>query len=90
MRSRVPCLVARIHGVSRPRDCQPSRGEEATTLPMPESPIAEVVVALSMPDLSQDRKAAVNAAPITAQPPSFLALEVVPRLGEKKPPPFHA
>ncbi|RRT34969.1 hypothetical protein B296_00026889 [Ensete ventricosum] len=25
MRSRVPCLVARIHGVSHPRDCQPER-----------------------------------------------------------------
>ncbi|RWW52395.1 hypothetical protein BHE74_00041189, partial [Ensete ventricosum] len=66
------------------------RGEEVTTLPTPEPPIAEAAVALSTPDLSQDRKAAVNLAPITVQPPPFLALEVVPCLGEKKPQPFHA
>ncbi|RZR86301.1 hypothetical protein BHM03_00013480 [Ensete ventricosum] len=41
-------------------------------------------VALSTPDLSQDRKEAVNLAPMTAQPPPLLALEAIPRLGEKK------
>ncbi|RRT41611.1 hypothetical protein B296_00052106, partial [Ensete ventricosum] len=30
-----------------------------------------------------DRRATVNPAPITAPPPPFLALESVPRLGEK-------
>ncbi|RZR73063.1 hypothetical protein BHM03_00019672 [Ensete ventricosum] len=59
MRSR----VARIHVVARPRDRQPPRGEEATTLPT--------------------LRAAVNPAPIAAQPPPFLALESVPCLGEK-------
>ncbi|RZS21135.1 hypothetical protein BHM03_00053728 [Ensete ventricosum] len=46
-------------------------------------PIAEATVALSMLELPQDRRAAVNPAPITVQPPPFLALESVPRLGEK-------
>ncbi|RZR97263.1 hypothetical protein BHM03_00026406, partial [Ensete ventricosum] len=40
-------------------------------------------VALSTLELPQDRSAAVNPAPIAAQPPPFLALESVPRLGEK-------
>ncbi|RWW67520.1 hypothetical protein BHE74_00025042 [Ensete ventricosum] len=33
MRSRVPHLAAGVHGVARPRDRQPPRGEEAATLP---------------------------------------------------------
>ncbi|RWW55644.1 hypothetical protein BHE74_00037710 [Ensete ventricosum] len=59
MRSRVPYLAARIHGVSRPGDRQLPRGEEATTLPTPELPIAEAVVALSMPDLPGEEAAAL-------------------------------
>ncbi|RZS27418.1 hypothetical protein BHM03_00060870, partial [Ensete ventricosum] len=41
-------------------------------------------VALSTLELPQDRRAAVSPAPIAAQPPPFLALESVPRLGEKR------
>ncbi|RWW39531.1 hypothetical protein BHE74_00055126 [Ensete ventricosum] len=48
------------------------------------TPIAEAVVALSTLELPHDRRAAVNPAPFAAQPPSFLALESVPRLGEKR------
>ncbi|RZS25478.1 hypothetical protein BHM03_00058682, partial [Ensete ventricosum] len=47
------------------------------------TPIAEAAVALSTLELTQDRRAAVNPAPIATQPPPFLALESVPRLGEK-------
>ncbi|RRT38227.1 hypothetical protein B296_00042775 [Ensete ventricosum] len=46
-------------------------------------PIAEAVVALSTLELPQDRRAAVNPGPIAVQPPPFLTLEFVPRLGEK-------
>ncbi|RZR77470.1 hypothetical protein BHM03_00002568 [Ensete ventricosum] len=66
MRSRVPHLATRIHGVASPRVRQLPRGEEATTLPTLRS-----------------QPAVVNPAPIAAQPPPFLALESVPRLGEK-------
>ncbi|RRT43795.1 hypothetical protein B296_00045339 [Ensete ventricosum] len=91
MRSKVLHLAARIHGVAHPRDRHPPRGEEATTFPTLRSlavialstPTAEVVVALSTLELSQDHRATVNLAPIAVQPPPFLALESVPRLGEK-------
>ncbi|RWW13485.1 hypothetical protein GW17_00022788 [Ensete ventricosum] len=41
------------------------------------------LVALSTLELPQDHRATVNLAPIAVQPPPFLALESVPRLGEK-------
>ncbi|RWW42654.1 hypothetical protein BHE74_00051804 [Ensete ventricosum] len=56
---------------------------------MSESLIAKAVIALSMLDLPQDCRATANPALIVAQPPPFLALEAIPRLGEKKPPPIH-
>ncbi|RRT38653.1 hypothetical protein B296_00052107 [Ensete ventricosum] len=49
----------------------------------PSTPIAEAAVALSTLELPQDRRATVNPALIATQLPPFLALESVPRLGEK-------
>ncbi|RRT31890.1 hypothetical protein B296_00058052, partial [Ensete ventricosum] len=43
----------------------------------------EAAVALSTLELPQDRRAAVNPAPIATQPPPFLALESILRIGEK-------
>ncbi|RRT31369.1 hypothetical protein B296_00054175, partial [Ensete ventricosum] len=40
-------------------------------------------VTLSTLEVPQDRRAAVNPATIAAQPPPFITLESVPRLGEK-------
>ncbi|RWW66998.1 hypothetical protein BHE74_00025586 [Ensete ventricosum] len=59
MRSRVPHLAARIHGIPRPRDRQPPSAEGATTLPTPESPIAEAVKSPSATRSSFGRKEAV-------------------------------
>ncbi|RRT31418.1 hypothetical protein B296_00055925 [Ensete ventricosum] len=57
-----------------------SRFAQTVTL---STPIAEPTVALSTLELPQDCRATVNQALIAAQPPSFLALESIPRLGEK-------
>ncbi|RRT31127.1 hypothetical protein B296_00059159 [Ensete ventricosum] len=66
MRSR----VARIHGVPRPRDRQSPRGEEASTLPTlrsQPSPFPRRLQKQASPlELPQDRRAAVNPAPMAA------------------------
>ncbi|RWW36521.1 hypothetical protein BHE74_00058449, partial [Ensete ventricosum] len=64
-------------------DAKQSRSHPWRRSRRPFPSIAEAAVALSTLELPQDRRATVNPAPIAAQPPPFLALESVPRLGEK-------